>query len=107
MKKSLFIVAISTFCVFANAANFVSGAHLLRDFRDPQRATDPLVALGYVIGVADSLESRGVICIPSSAKFGDAMAPVITFLGTINNNALSKSADLAITVALIRQWPCK
>lgn len=63
------------------------------------------VAIGYVMGVSDTLHNSRVTCLPKAATIGQVVAVVQKFLG--NNPAKRHlSADILIEAAIQDAFPC-
>jgi hypothetical protein len=84
-------------------AEFVTGNDLLS--RMKADVMDQMYALGYVIGVADSVEVISV-CPPANIKAGQVYDIVKNFLEA-NPAIRHHSADIIIRSKLEALWPCK
>ena len=86
-------------------AEFVSGNDLLSKMNSSDYM-DKTYALGYVLGAADAAQSIKV-CIPNNAgvNAGQVHDIVKQYLNA-NPSVRNYSADLIVTDALKRIWPC-
>jgi hypothetical protein len=99
MKK--FILA-ALFCTSAHA-EFMDGNKLLDKMTDGSTIND-MMALGYVVGVADT--TRGILhCVNSNATAGQLQDMVKKELYAAPENR-HHSADSIVVAVLRRQFPC-
>jgi hypothetical protein len=101
MKK---LIAAMLFApMFAHAAGFVTGNDLLRRM-DSQDSFDRLYALGFVLGVHDTLSDE-VICAPQGATAGQLRDVVRKHL-TSNPETRDLGAATIVMVSLAITYPC-
>ena len=84
-------------------AEFMSGNDLLSKMTAD--VMDKMYALGYVIGVSDSVENV-TVCSPANIKAGQVYDIVQNFLEA-NPAIRHHSADIIIRSKLEALWPCK
>lgn len=99
MKRALGMTML-TLSLYANA-EFMTGRTLLARMNGD--ATDRANAVGYIIGVADSLMGE-VSCPPHGLTSGQLAAEVRKLL-IDNPDKLSASADVFVHTVML-QWPC-
>jgi hypothetical protein len=101
MKK--LIAAMLFVPMLAHANGFVSGNDLLRRM-DSQETFDRLYALGFVLGVHDTLGGE-VICAPQGATAGQLRDVVRKHL-TNNPETRDLGAATIVMVSLAVTYPC-
>jgi hypothetical protein len=101
MKKLIAILLCAP--MLAHASGFVSGNDLLRRM-DSQDTIDRLYALGFVLGVHDTL-SNEVICAPQGATAGQLRDVVRKHL-TSNPETRDLGAATIVMVSLAITYPC-
>lgn len=101
-QVKLLLVAATMVCASANAA-FIDGNKLLTEMRS-ESAIGRSLALGYVLGVADTMDGM-FFCLPANATSGQVRDVVQTWL-TSNPSQRHNSGDLLIAAALKTVWPC-
>lgn len=85
-------------------AQFIDGNGLLERMNDPG-SVKPMVALGFVLGVADSF--RGTeICLPENVQARQLYDVVHQWLRANPDKRHLEGAAIVL-VALNRTWPCK
>jgi hypothetical protein len=103
------IASVAAVSTPAAAGTFVTGNDLLRYCEDPQVAPEN-ICLGYVLGVADSLDARRVLdhvreCIPKGVAPTQVRDIVVKFLNSYPQVRQDPAANL-IGVAVILAWDC-
>jgi hypothetical protein len=90
-------------CTITGHTAFKDGNNLLNNINDTSHVGQ-MVALGYVMGVADSF-SNLVHCAPSNATAGQVRDMVKNFL--VNRpERRHQAADLLVLEVLVQAWPC-
>ena len=100
MKK---ILAAFLFVPAMAQAEFVTGNTLYKDMQGD--AIDQMMALGYVLGAADSAINV-TVCTPPGIKAGQVYDIIKNFLEA-NPAIRHYSADIIIKTRLEALWPCK
>jgi hypothetical protein len=100
MKK---IIATLLFVPAMAQAEFMSGNTLLRDMKGD--AMEQMMALGYVLGAADSAINV-TVCTPPGIKAGQVYDMIKNFLESAPD-IRHYSADIIIKTRLEAVWPCK
>jgi hypothetical protein len=100
MKK---IIATLLFVPAMAQAEFMSGNTLLRDMKGD--AMEQMMALGYVLGAADSAINV-TVCTPPGIKAGQVYDMIKNFLES-NPDIRHYSADIIVKSRLEAVWPCK
>lgn len=100
MKKTL---AALLFVPAMAQAEFVTGNTLYKDMQGD--AIDQMMALGYVLGAADSAINV-TVCTPPGIKAGQVYDIIKNFLEA-NPAIRHYSADIIIKTRLEALWPCK
>ena len=102
--KKLILTTFLTLLSLAASAQFNSGNKLLADMNDTSSSVNRMHALGYVVGVVDSL-NRIMFCIPSNATAGQLHDMVHNYLTAVPA-IRHKPADVIISDALGIAFPC-
>lgn len=112
MKFWFFLMVFSSL-VSANAhAGYKSGNDIKPGLETSEGGGSDYLAtwsFGYVIGVADTLQSVNYVCIPggpNGVRAGQLSSVVLKHLRN-NPENLHNSAEVLIYQALVKQWPCK
>jgi len=116
MKKIIFVI-LSIFISLNAFAAYKDGNVLyenLRDFKDSnsKNYVNSAIALGYVVGVADSFDSGHIVksyrpfCIPDKVTQGQLADIVINFLAANPENR-QWSGDILVVIALREKFPCQ
>jgi len=85
-------------------AQFVDGNGLLDRMNDTG-AVKPMVALGFILGVADSFRGTEV-CVPTNVQAGQLYDLVHQWLRANPDKRHLEGAAIVL-VSLNRTWPCK
>lgn len=101
MKKILIGGAIAALGAGA-AAEFIDGNKLLADMNGTHG--QQMSALGYVMGVADTLTGV-VVCMPPNVTSGQVSDMVENYLNNVPRER-HWSGDVIVTKVLKAAWPC-
>lgn len=99
MKKLLILAAL---CAGTAHAEFIDGNKLLADMNGSHG--QQMSALGYVMGVADTLTSV-VICMPENVTSGQINDMVKNYLNNVPRER-NLSGDVIVSKVLKATWPC-
>jgi hypothetical protein len=102
--KKLIAIALALSAGTA-AAEFYDGNELLRRMNSTV-IVEEMIALGYVMGVADAVRDVDYCGSPDNATAGQFRDIVRNYL-TRNPQHRHHTADLLVRVALASVWPCK
>ena len=102
MKKYLASILLA-FTLSAHA-QFIDGNGLLDRMNDTG-AVKPMVALGFVLGVADSFRGSD-ICLPENVQARQLYDMVHQWL-RVNPDKRHLDAAVIVFVVLSKAWPCK
>lgn len=89
-------------------AGFETGADIYGGLKalDTRSANDAsILALGYVMGVADQLEAQRSICYPGKTTVSQVAKISENYLGQ-HPESWSAEASIAVAASLIAVWPC-
>jgi hypothetical protein len=100
------IIAALAFAAASTAshAQFIDGNRLLERMSD-ESTVKQMVALGYVLGVADSF-AESEICIPQNVQ-ASQLADIVRRWLQNNPDKRHVSAAAIVLVSLRSVWPCK
>lgn len=104
-RKTKAIVAVSLLLALSTGARaeFKDGNELMRDI-ESSNIVDEMVALGYVMGVADT--GMGILhCVPGRAQAKQLVDMVHHYLRS-NPAERHRAADVIVVRALSKVWPC-
>ena len=99
MKAALLMLALLCGSV---RAEFIDGNKLLADMNGSHGMQ--MSALGYVMGVADTLQGA-VVCMPPSVTSGQVMDMVRNYLNNVPRDR-HFSGDSIVAKVLKDTWPC-
>ena len=102
MKKLILTICLTLLSLAANA-QFNSGNKLLEDMNGSS-AHNRMYALGYVVGVVDSL-NRFMFCVPSNSTAGQLHDMVRNYLTNVPADR-HLPADVIVTKVLAASFPC-
>lgn len=89
-------------------AGFETGSDIYNGLKalDSRSTTDAsILALGYVMGVADQLEAQRSICYPGKTTVSQVAKISENYLGQHPEN-WNAEASVAVAASLIATWPC-
>jgi hypothetical protein len=104
MKRLLVLLAFGPLFGSPVRAEFYTGNELLQRMQSDS-VIEKSVALGFVAGVADTMEGI-LICSPDYATTGQARDVVLRHL-LLNPQSRHKTAAALAVDALSAAWPCK
>ena len=84
-------------------AEFFSGADLLARMKG--EPADRLLATGYVMGVFDS-HQNATNCAPNGVVSGELTSVMQRYLETLPAPVMRSSADMILSAAFEKAWPC-
>ena len=91
------------------SAGFNSGADVysgLQAFDANQMDPRGIMAVGYVMGVADGLENDGTLCYPSKVTVGQVVQVAKNYL-SLHPEGWNNLASDAIEASFLAPWRCK
>lgn len=100
MKHIILTVAL---CATSVQAEFIDGNKLLADMNSS--GMRQMSAIGYVMGVADTLTSV-TVCMPASVTAGQVYDMVKNHLEA-NPQTRHQTGDSLVSQVLTRVWPCR
>lgn len=72
--------------------------------RNPSNG-DGIMALGYIVGIADKMIEDGNLCIPDGTKVGQVTQVAQNFLGQ-HPETWQQNSSTDIEKSLMTAWPC-
>jgi hypothetical protein len=102
VKRAIATAALVALCAAAHA-KFWDG-NLLHNYLNGSQG-EQVLALGFIIGVADSLHGE-VQCAPANATAGQMRDMVAGFLNRVPNSR-HLPAEALVAFVLINAWPCQ
>jgi hypothetical protein len=107
MKKSLILFCMLGSMLPSLAFSSFYDGNYLKTKMESAVTSDQMVAMGFVVGVADTLGDRDFryVCIAKGVTAGQLSEVVLKYLRA-NPEALHKAAYTLVYLALIKTWSC-
>ena len=103
MKKLILTTCLTLLSLAASAQHFTDGNMLHRRMNSGNHG-DTMYALGYVVGVVDTV-NRFMFCVPNNSTVGQLYDMVHNYLNNVPADR-HLAADVLVTKVLAASFPC-